>query len=255
MLNDVRLFLRRELNIRLREPVWIIMGLVQPVLYMFFFGPLVERFAIYTPGFPPGDVWTIFAPALMVQMVIIGSTFVGMGLLAERRAGVVERFRVTPASAVALLLGKVLTVAISVLIQSVLIVLVCSVAFGLRPSLPGLGLCLLIVGLLSIALASCSYAIALRIKSEDGLSALLNALLLPLFLLSGTLLPITQELAPRWLWQLSRINPVAYVMDAGRASFRGDFGADSLWVGLVAVISLATVSLWWGSFTFAKEDA
>jgi ABC-2 type transport system permease protein len=60
-----------------------------------------------------------------------------------------------------------------------------------------------------VAIASCSYALALRLKSEETVPAVLNALLLPLFLLSGTLLPITTALAPNWLWRLSRLNPVA----------------------------------------------
>ncbi|MFF2519279.1 ABC transporter permease [Streptomyces sp. NPDC058086] len=253
-MHDIWLIFCRELSHRLRHPVWVIMGLVQPVLYMFFFGPLVQKFVAHTPGFPPGGIWTIFAPALMVQMVIIGSTFVGVNLLVEYRAGVLERFRVTPASPVALLLGKVLTVATTVLIQSCLIVLVCHLAFGLNPSLAGMSLCLLIVGLLSMSLASCSYAIALRVKNEDGVQALLNALVLPLFLLSGTLLPITAELAPGWLWYLSRINPVAYVMDAGRASFRGDFAAAALPSGLIALAVMTTISLWWGVWTFSREN-
>jgi ABC-2 type transport system permease protein len=246
-------FYCREMSHRFRQPMWLIMGLAQPVLYMFFFGPLVQKFVAYTPGFPPGDIWTIFAPALMVQMAITGSTFVGMNLLAEYRGGVFERFRATPASPVSLLLGKVMTVATSVLIQSCLIVLVCCIAFGLRPSVPGLLLSLFIVGFLSVALASCSYALALKLKSEQGLPAVLNVILLPLFLISGTLLPITPELAPPWLYHLSRINPVSYVMEASRTSFRGDFSMNSLSSGLVALTVMTVLSLWWGVSAFSSE--
>lgn len=254
-MHSVWLIYRRELSQRFRQPVWLIMGLVQPILYMFFFGPLVGKFVAHTPGFPPGNTWTIFAPALMVQMVVIGSTFVGLNLLAEYRTGVFERFRMTLVSPVSLLLGKVMTVATSVLLQSILIALVCCLSFGLRPSIPGLFLCLLIVGLLSVSLSSCSYALALRLKSEDALPAVLNAILLPLFLLSGTLLPITSELAPPWLWQLSRANPVAYVMEASRASFRGDFSMTSLSSGLIILVAMTVLSLWWGASTFSREDA
>ncbi|TRO55452.1 ABC transporter permease [Streptomyces sp. IB201691-2A2] len=245
----------REFSHRLRQPVWLVIGLAQPVLYMFFFGPLVKKFIEHTPGFPDGDIWTIFAPALMVQMVIIGSTFVGLNLLAEYRAGVFGRFQVTPMSPVSLLLGKVASVTTGVLIQSGLIVVVCCLAFGLRPSPAGLCLCLAIVGLLSVSLATCSYSLALRVKSEESLPVALNALILPLFLLSGTLLPITPELAPPWLWGLSRLNPVSYVMDASRASFRGDFSSAELLPGVIAVAGMTALSLVWGVTTFSKENS
>ncbi|MFI5998777.1 ABC transporter permease [Streptomyces sp. NPDC051362] len=252
---DVWLVFQREMNHRYRQPTWLVMGLAQPVLYMFFFGPLVKKFVAYTPGFPPGGTWMVFAPALMVQMVIIGSSFVGLTLLSEYRSGVFERFRVTPMSPTALLLGKVSTVAANVVIQSVVIVLVCHLAFHVDPPIAGVALCMLMVAFLSVTIASCSYALALRLKSEEGLPAVLNAMLLPLFLLSGTLLPITPELAPSWLWYLSRINPVSHVMDASRASFRGDFSAHSLLSGSVVLGAMTLLSLVWAVHTFSKQDA
>ncbi|MEU4097194.1 ABC transporter permease [Streptomyces sp. NPDC026673] len=251
---DVWLVFRREMIHRYRQPTWLVMGLAQPILYMFFFGPLVQKFVTYTPGFPPGGLWMVFAPALMVQMVIIGSSFVGMNLLSEYRAGVFERFRVTPMRPAALLLGKVLTVAVNVMVQAGVIVLICCLVFGMRPPAAGVALCMLMITSLSMAIASLSYALALRIKSEQQLPAVLNAMLMPLFLLSGTLLPITPALAPNWLWELSRVNPVAHVMDASRAGFRGDFSAHSLLSGSIALAAMTLLSFWWAVRTFARQN-
>ncbi|MFJ4633678.1 ABC transporter permease [Streptomyces sp. NPDC088847] len=252
-MHDTWLVFRRELSHRLRQPVWLIMGITQPVLYMFFFGPLLESFVKHTPGFPPGNVWQIFAPALMVQMVIIGSTFVGVNLLSEIRAGVFERFQISPASSISILFGKVLTVAFTVACQCLLIILLCCLVYGLQPDLLGMSISLLMVVVLSASLASVSYSVALRIQNEDSVSALLNALLMPMFLLSGTLLPITPKLAPEWLWRLSRVNPIAYVMDASRASFRGDFSFGSIYSGVMALTVVAVLSFGWGIITFSKE--
>jgi ABC-2 type transport system permease protein len=187
--------------------------------------------------------------------VIIGSSFVGLNLLAEYRAGVFDRFRVTPMSPSVLLSGKVATVAVNVLVQAAVIALLCRLVFGVRPPVAGVALCLVVVAFLSVALASCSYALALRLKNEQRLPAVLNALLLPLFLLSGTLLPITPKLAPRWLWELSRINPVAYVMDAGRAGFRGDFTAHALLPGAMALTAMTMLSFAWAVHVFGRQNA
>lgn len=237
-----------------RQPAWLVMGLAQPVLYMFFFGPLVGKFVTYTPGFPPGGIWTVFAPALMVQMVIIGSSFVGGSLLAEYRSGVFDRFSVSPMRPTALLTGKLLAVALNVLTQAGAITLLCVVVFGVEPPVLGVILCMSIVAFLSIAIASSSYALALRLKSEERFPAVLNALLLPLFLLSGTLLPITAKLAPVWLWELSRLNPVAYVMDASRASFRGDFSVHALFPGMAALAVMTSVAFLWAVRTFSRQN-
>jgi ABC-2 type transport system permease protein len=254
MLHDVWLIFCREMRHRYRQPIWLLTGIAQPILYLFFFGPLLTKFVAYTPGFPPGGTWMIFAPALMVQMVIVGSSFVGLSLLAEHRSGVLARFGVTPMRASALLAGKVLTVAVNVLVQAAVVALLCVLVFHVRPPITGMTLCLLIVVFLSAAVASASYALALRLKDEEKVPIVLNALMLPMFLLSGTLLPITAKLAPRWLWTLSRINPIAYVMDADRASFRGDFSAHGLLPGSTILIVMASLSFWWAVRTFTRHN-
>jgi ABC-2 type transport system permease protein len=253
MLRDIALVFGRESAQRLRQPAWLVMSLAQPLLFMFFFGPLLTKFVAYTPGFPPGDTWTIFAPALMVQMVLVSSSMVGLALLAEYRSGVLERLRVTPLNPASILLGKVLTVTVAVLIQSGVIVLVCHLAFGVEPPLIGLTLSLVIVALLASALASFSYGLALRIKNEEGVPAVLNATVMPILLLSGTFLPITAGLAPSWLYVLSRVNPIAHVMDAERATFRGDFSAHAILTGSISVVALAALALWFGTRSFARE--
>lgn len=253
MLRDIWLVCGRELAQRFRQPVWLVMGLAQPLLFMFFFGPLLSRYVRYTPGFPPGGTWMIFAPALVMMMVLTGSTSAGFALLAEHGSGVLDRLRVVPISPVALLLGKVAAVSANVLAQSILIVMACRVVFGANPSVAGLFVALLIAVLLSATIACCSYGLALRIKNQEALVVTLNAALLPLMLLSGTYLPITTELAPPWLYRLSRVDPIAQVMDATRASFRGDFSIGALFPGVAVLLAIAAASLWFGLRTFVRE--
>src|SRR5215217_1622624 len=99
-LHETNLIFRRAMRLSLRNPIWVILGLVQPILYLALFGPLLERVAASTPGFPDGDAWRVFVPGLLVQLGIFGAAFVGFGLIAEVRSGVVDRMRVTPASRV-----------------------------------------------------------------------------------------------------------------------------------------------------------
>ncbi|MEV4058246.1 ABC transporter permease [Amycolatopsis sp. NPDC049688] len=254
MLRDTWLIFRREMTAALRNPTWVLIGIMQPLLYLFLFGPLMVR-AVQAQGLSEVDGWMLLTPALIAQLALFGSSFVGFGLLAEYRSGVVERFRVTPVSRVALLLGKVLASALQAVVQALLIIALAYLAFDLDAPVGGVLLSLVIVFLLSVSLASCSYALALTLKSEETFPALLNAVLIPLLLLSGILLPITSGAAPAWLYTISQINPFRHVVDVERNTFRGDFTMDALFTGSVVVLVMAVVSVWWGTRTFQKENA
>src|SRR5690242_17255093 len=220
MLRDASIIFRYQMRLLLREPVWIIIVMIQPLLYLALFAPLLEPIS-KSPGFPPGDAWQVFVPGLLVQLGIFGSMFVGFGIIAEIRYGTVERMRVTPASRLGLLLGRVLRDALVLLVQATLLTLV-AVAFGLRVPFVGALITVGLVLLLGIALASLSYAAGLWLKSEDALAPLLNMVSVPILLLSGILLPMT--LAPKWLLRLSQANPFSHIVDAARSAFRDDLG-------------------------------
>ncbi|MFI6304607.1 ABC transporter permease [Amycolatopsis thailandensis] len=254
MLHDTWLIFRRDMLAALRNPTWLAIGIMQPLLYLFFFGPLLVK-SLNAQGMSDVDGWMIFTPAIVAQLALFGSSFVGFGLLAEFRSGVVERMRVTPVSRVALLLGKVLANALQTVVQALLIIALAYLVFDLNAPFGGVVLSLVIVFLLSITLASCSYALALTLKSEDSFPALLNAVLMPLLLLSGILIPITAGSAPDWLYTISRINPFRHVVDVERNSFRGDFSMDALFTGSVVVLVMAVLAIWWGSRTFQRENA
>ncbi|SFP40944.1 ABC-2 type transport system permease protein [Amycolatopsis arida] len=255
MPRDLWLIFRRDLRLSLRNPAWLFIQILQPLLYLLLFGPLLQWMVANTPGFPPGDVWTIFTPALLVMVALFGTSFVGFGLLAEYRSGVIERLRVTPVSRVALLLGKVLNNALQAVVQAIVLIVLAVLVFGLRAPLAGILIGLVLLALMAVTMASSSYALALTLKSEDAFPATLNVVLLPLLLLSGILLPITTELAPGWLYAISRINPFSHVVDAARAAFRGDFGADALLTGSVVLVALTALAVFWGVRTFQRENA
>ncbi len=251
-LTETWLIFQRSMRQSLRNPAWVIIGIVQPVLYLALFGPLLVPIIQNTPGFPPGDAYQVLVPALLVQLGLFGSLFVGFGLISEYRAGVIERMRVTPVSRVALLVGRALKDVVVLVVQGILLT-VLALFFGLRAPFGGVVVALLLVAVLALAMSSASYALALILKSEDTLAPVLNTIVLPLLLLSGILLPMT--LAPTWLYNLSRVNPFVYVVDAERAIFRGDFSGSVVVVGIVVAIALVVVMVGWGVRTFQRESA
>jgi ABC-2 type transport system permease protein len=249
-LRDSLLIFRRQLRLSLRNPVWVVIGLVQPVLYLAFFGPLLRGMS-GMPGFPAGNAWQVYVPGLLVQLGLFGSAFVGFAIIGEWRLGIIERMRVTPVSRLALLLGRVLRDVVVLLIQAIVLV-VAGLAFGLRAPVLGIVIGLGFVLLLAVSLSSLSYAAGLVTKSEDAFAPLLNMVTVPLMLLSGILLPMS--LAPGWLDTLSRVNPFRYIVEAMREVFLGNYASAVVAEGVTVSLVLAVVSVAIGTRTFFKEN-
>ncbi len=246
---DTYIVFRRQLRMAVRNPAWVIIGLMQPILYLVLFGPLLEPIA-GTLG--TQNAYTLFVPGLLVQLSIFGSLFAGFSRISEWRAGVIEAERVTPASRTALLLGRILRDVLQLLVQSVVLVAL-AFAFGLTGSVPGMIVGLILAVLLGAACAAASNALALTTKSEDVMAPLLNSIALPVLLLSGILLPMT--IGPQWLQTVSDFIPTKYIVDAVRELFVGDFlTLTTLW-GVVWTVVLVALGLWVGTRTFRKENA
>ncbi|GGM05843.1 MULTISPECIES: ABC transporter permease [Micromonospora] len=252
-LRDTMLIFVRQTRLAMRDPAWLIIGLTQPALYLAFLGPLLERITINGGGgSPTGNSWQLFVPGLLIQLGLFGAGFVGLGIIADVRAGVIERMRVTPVSRYALLVGRVLRDVVVLLAQAV-VLLTASFAFGLRASATGLAIVLGMVALLGVSLSAGSYTLGLLLRREEALAPMLNAVMVPLMLLSGVVLPM--RLAPGWLDAISLVTPFRYVVDAMRSALYGQYGTVQLWSGVAVAGLLAVVCLSVGARVFARESA
>jgi ABC-2 type transport system permease protein len=250
-IRDTWLIYQRSMLTTLRQPVWVMVGLFQPICQLLLFGPLLDKIA-NAPGFPPGGAINVFAPGVLVMLGMFNAAFVGFGLIADLRAGVVERLRVTPVSRVALLLGRAFRDVTLLLVQGI-ILLVVAVMMGLSASWPGVILTLVLISIMGLMTAAVSYAIALILKSEDSLAPLLNFFTIPLLLLSGITLPLS--LAPEWIQNAAKVNPFAHATDASRALFGGRLDDGSVFLGFGIMIVLAVLALTWASRTFREANA
>jgi ABC-2 type transport system permease protein len=257
--HDTMIVFRRQWRLSMRNPAWVIISLVQPVLYLALFAPLLTALPsnvfVGGSGASAGgsaEAYRFFVPGLLIQLGLFGSTFVGFAIISDWRAGVIERFRVTPVSRLAIMAGRVLRDVIVLLVQAVVLVLV-GLAFGLRAPVSAVLVSLGFIVLVAVGLASVSYATALLIKSEDAFAPLLNSVILPLTLLSGIMLPLS--LGPGWLQGIARVSPFRYIIDAMRSAFTGQYAATIMIEGVAVAAGLAIICLWLGSRAFVRENA
>lgn len=250
MMSETWVVFERAMRQLLRNPVWVLFGLTQPILYLVLFGPLLKN--VSGGGLGGNASWAVFVPGLLLQLTIFTGGFAGFGIIQELREGVIDRQRVTPASRTALILGRSLGQTVTIGVQSTLLVLV-AIPFGLDASPGGVALAVLVIMLLTLGISSASFAMGLILKDEDSFAPFIQGVSLPLLLLSGVFLPMA--LAPSWLQSLSKVNPLTHSLDALRALFHGSLASSAVAWGTAASLAIAGLLLWWGSRTFARSSA
>lgn len=240
---------RRQLRMNLRNPAWVIIGMLQPVLYLLLFGPLLKPLVT---RFGATNEYTFLVPGLLVQLGIFGAFFAGFSLIGEWREGVIEAERVTPASRTALLVGRLGRDLLQLLVQA-LILVVLGLAMGMDAPLDGIVLGVLLTLGIGGACAASSNALALATKSEEVMAPVINMVMMPVLLLSGILLPMT--IGPGWLERASDFMPIRHIVDAVRNAFGGQVTTSGMAWGTIWTVVLLGLAVWWGTSTFRKENA
>jgi ABC-2 type transport system permease protein len=251
LLRDTWLVFGRYFGLFIRNPLWVAIGVVQPLLYLVLFAPLLKSVSA-VPGFPSGGAYNVFVPGLLVQLGMFGAAGVGFSLISELRMGVIERLRVTPVSRVALLLGRALRDILSILVQSLILILL-ALPFGLSIHPIGVVIVLLLIALIGLLTASIAYAVALAVRNENSYAPIIFTSSLPILLLSGVLLPL--GLAPQWLRNIAAANPLSYAVDAARAVFNDHLTDPSVIKGVAIMLVLSIIAIVVGARAFGRAVA
>src|SRR5438270_12072544 len=154
-----------------------------------------------------------FYPGALIMIVLFTSIFTMMSVIEDRKGGFLLSVLVAPVSRSAVVLGKVLGGTTLATIQG-LIFLVFAPLVGVHIDLPTFLLISLTVFLVSFALTALGFAIAWPMDSTQAFHAIINLFLIPLWLLSGALFPLSG--ASGWLRLVMRLNPLTYGVEALR---------------------------------------
>ncbi len=239
-LRDTWIVMTRELRPVLRDPFSLVFSLVQPLVFLGLFGPLLAG-SLGGEQVLGGNVWQWFVPAILVMTTLFGTATTGSNLLYEFQTGAHERILVTPLSRPSLLVGRSLKEVLP-LIGQALIVIVVMIPFGFRADVLGAALGLALLAVLGVGLGSLSYGLATAVRKQDWMFWVVHqTLIFPLMILSGMLLPL--DSGPRWMQIAATANPLAYVVEAERALFAGDFSSPAILWGWVAALATAALGL------------
>jgi ABC-2 type transport system permease protein len=218
--------------------------LILPLLFLIIF---VSVFGNHTVGQDNVKASTYYVPGLSALAVIAGS-FVNLviSLTALREAGVLKRRRSTPVPAWVLIAGRALTAIVVSLGVMTVLLLVGRFAYGVRlpaSTLPGV-LVAAIVG--AVTFCCLGYALTTVIHSADAAQPMVQAIMLPLYFISGVFIPNVN--LPAWLQDVAEVFPVQHLAAGLHHAFDpathgtgivwSDVGVLALWAGVGLVVAL-----------------
>jgi len=237
----------RELLLVFRDPFGLVFSLLQPLIFLGLFTPLLIG---SMPGEDPGDILQWYLPGVLVMVALFGTGIVGSNLQYELMTGSYERVLASPLSRPSLIVGRSVKEMLPLVAQAALITVI-AIPFGftLYPAHAVVGL--LLLGVFGIGLGALSYSLALKTRSNEWVFwAVQQSLIFPLLILSGMMLPL--EDGPQWLQTASDFNPLTYIVEAERQLFNGQVGTDALWGAIAAAVTCA-IGLWVGVRTVNRN--
>lgn len=206
---------RRELVRFYRQKARVVGVIASPLLFWLVLGSgFAKTFQTHGPANALSSHYVgYFFPGAIVMIVLFTAIFSMMSLIQDRNEGFLLSVLAAPISRSAIVLGKVLGGATLAAIQG-WIFLVFSPLAGVHVGLLGILYSMLIIALASFALTALGFIIAWPMDSTQAFHAVINLVLIPLWLLSGSVFPASG--ASGWLRALMTINPLTYGVDALR---------------------------------------
>lgn len=196
-----------------RQPIWIVVMVVQPMFWLLLYSQLFDRITDLG-SFGTSSYVDYLTPGVAVMTAFFSGSWAGMGMIEDLDRGVVERFLATPARRSAIVFGRVLESAIVATLQAVLILLT-GLALGATNGGPAGWLVILLASfLIAAGFAGLSHGVALLTRQEASMIAIAQFIGLPLLFVSSLL--IARELIPGWMQDLSLLNPVEWAVRAAR---------------------------------------
>ena len=238
----------RLTRIQIRMPIWILINLIQPIIWLVLFTQVFKSLS-NMPGLGTDSYLQFFAPGVVVMTVMFGSAWSGMGMLHDIDMGILSKLMATPATRVSIILSHVIASLLMLLIQA-LIIFVIAVIMGvdIATGVYGVLLTIALVCLLGLGFSAFSNGLALLLKRPEPLIAIINFVALPMVFLSSMMMP--PGLLPDWLDTVRQFNPVDYAVVGVRSLILEGYIWSDLWRSFAVLFAWAVAGTAFGTFMF-----
>lgn len=233
----------RELVRFARQPSRIIATVITTVLMWVL---LASGFA---QSFAGGSYGAFLVPGIATMVVVFSAIFSAMSLIEDRNEGFLQGVLVSPSPLRAVIGSKAIGGAIIATGQAG-VLLVIGWAIGPVHDVLGLIAALGALACVGVGVTGLGLGLAWKVNSSAGFHGVMNTILLPMWLLSGSVFPI--DGAATWLSVLMRINPLSWATLAMRQGLAGQTPDAWVWLGTLAV-ALGGVGIAWAMMSKTRR--
>ncbi len=240
-LRDVKKFFRIKSR--------VIGSLGMPVFFLIFLSIGFRRALI--PSLPSGISYGDFVvPGIVAMVLLFSGTFSGVSVVWDRQFGFLREIIVSPVSRATIAVGRTLGGATTALLQG-LFLLILSLLIGFRFPISAIPAVILSMFLIAVAFTGLGILFLVFMRDVHGFQILINFFVFPIFLISGTLFPISEF--PEPVARISKLNPLTYGVDAMRYAILGFSEIDPL-IDLAVLTGSTIVILFAASFFFSRTE-
>jgi ABC-2 type transport system permease protein len=225
----------------MRSPALVFFSLVTPVIFFFLFTELFNVLG-NVPGFPAVSYLQFAIAGILLMEAFNTALRTGSSIVEDYDSEYLLKLLVTPVSRPAILLGRLLSDAMRVIVQSI-IILVLAYIMGASFVTGALGvvLILVIMGVFGMAWSGVSLSVGLATKNGEAISSLSMFLTFPLVFVSTALLPLA--FLPNWMQTISNFNPISYIANAVRALTTTGFDLNTILLAFGVMLFIAFLGL------------
>jgi ABC-2 type transport system permease protein len=233
----------RRLRALVGQPIFVVVMLVQPVIWLFLFGNLFRE-VVQLPGFGATSYLDYLVPGVVVMNALAANMWAGMGTLEEIERGTLNRFLTMPVRRSAIMNANVVEQGVGTTFQSLVIVGLGALAGASYPGGPaGVAVLVLAAVLLGTVFGALSNTLGMLVRQRESIIGINTFLLLPLTFLSTVFM--ASELMPGWMRGIAGFNPLDWAVRVGRSAMSAnpDWGLVAGPGGLLAALAVAAVAL------------
>jgi ABC-2 type transport system permease protein len=227
-----------------RNPASVFFTVMLPLIFLFIFATIFGNDEIEERGV---KTTTYYVPAIVALAVISATTqSLAINLTQDRERGLLKRVRGTPLPTATFVAGRVGNSLVVSLLMVVLVSLIGKLVYDV--SLPDETIPAILVTLAVGAFAFCciGFALAAAIPSEDAAPAVTNAVVLPLYFISGIFIPDSE--IPSGVLSVADAFPIRHFFEAfftawdpnttGAGFELGDLAIVAAWGAVGLIIAL-----------------
>ena len=239
---------RRELIRQVRQPTRIVASIATPLLiWLFIVGGFAGAVGEVGGGRSSLTAYTI--PGMASLTVMFASIFASISLIQDRHEGVLRAALVSPAPGWSIALSKVGAGSVMALAQG-LVVLLALPMLGVSLSVGGVVGAIAVLACVSAALIGLGLALAWIVDSTQGFHGVMNALLMPMWLLSGAVFPVEESAG--WMRVITLLNPLSWAHSAMRGSL-GMSDSGGMTLAWSITLGFAVFGVLLGTWTISRS--